>query len=114
MTLSAAQDGPVPGPPRIRRIEVLPFPSSRRAVTAAVRAGHRIVPMHGLLGVDATEARRLLADHEPPLSMTPFVVAAVARAVAVHPEGHAHRHWRRRRGPPPHPPRQISGAGPAD
>jgi pyruvate/2-oxoglutarate dehydrogenase complex dihydrolipoamide acyltransferase (E2) component len=75
---------------------VLPFPSSRRAVTAAVRAGRRIVPMHGLLEVDVTDARHLLADREPPLSMTAFVIAAVARAVAAHPEVHAYRDWRGR------------------
>ena len=79
---------------RPRGLEVLPFPSSRRAVTAAVRAGRRIIPMHGLLEVDVTEARRRLADHDPPLSMTAFVIAAVARAVAVHPEVHAYRNWR--------------------
>jgi pyruvate/2-oxoglutarate dehydrogenase complex dihydrolipoamide acyltransferase (E2) component len=75
---------------------VLPFPPSRRAVTAAVRAGRRIAPMHGLIEVDVTEARRLLADREPPLSMTAFVVAATARAVAAHPEVHAYRDWRGR------------------
>ena len=79
---------------RPRGLEVLPFPSSRRAVTAAVRAGRRIVPMHGLLEVDITEARRQLADHDPPLSMTAFVIAAVARTAAVHPEVHAYRNWR--------------------
>jgi hypothetical protein len=39
---------------RPRGREVLTFPSSRRAVTAAVRAGRHIVPMHGLLEVDVT------------------------------------------------------------
>jgi pyruvate/2-oxoglutarate dehydrogenase complex dihydrolipoamide acyltransferase (E2) component len=75
---------------------VVPFPSSRRAVTAAVRAGRRILPMHGLLDVDVTDARRLLDGHEPPLSMTAFVIAAVARAVAARPEVHAYRDWRGR------------------
>jgi pyruvate/2-oxoglutarate dehydrogenase complex dihydrolipoamide acyltransferase (E2) component len=70
-----------------------PFPSSRRLVTAAVRAGRRIVPMHGLLDVDITEARRVLALHEPPWSLTAFVVASVARAAAVHPAVHAYRDW---------------------
>jgi pyruvate/2-oxoglutarate dehydrogenase complex dihydrolipoamide acyltransferase (E2) component len=81
---------------RARDVEVLPFPSSRRAVTAAVRAGRRIVPMHGLLDVDVTEGRRLLDGHRPPLSMTAFVIAAVSRAVAAHPEVHAYRDWRGR------------------
>jgi pyruvate/2-oxoglutarate dehydrogenase complex dihydrolipoamide acyltransferase (E2) component len=88
--------GSVLGVGRPRGIEVLPFPSSRRAVTAAVRAGRRIIPMHGLLEVDVTEARHQLADHEPPLSTTAFVIAAVARAVAVHPQVHAYRNWRGR------------------
>jgi hypothetical protein len=68
--------GPVPDQDRPRGVEVLAFPSSRRAVTAAVRAGRRIVPMHGLLDVDVTEARRLLIGSPPPQSMTAFVVAA--------------------------------------
>jgi pyruvate/2-oxoglutarate dehydrogenase complex dihydrolipoamide acyltransferase (E2) component len=84
------------GPARAGGLDVLPFPSSRRAVTAAVRAGRRIMPMHGLVEVDVTEARRLLADHEAPLSATAFVIAAVARAVAAHPEVHAYRNWRGR------------------
>jgi pyruvate/2-oxoglutarate dehydrogenase complex dihydrolipoamide acyltransferase (E2) component len=87
---------PMPSPPRPRGREVLPFPSSRRAVTAAVRAGRRILPMHGLLDVDITEARRLLAGSEPPLSLTAFVIAATARAAAAHPEVHAYRDWRGR------------------
>ena len=81
---------------RARGVEVLPFPSSRRAVTAAVRAGRRIVPMHGLLDVDVTEGRWLLDRHQPPLSMTAFVIAAAGRAVAAHPEVHSYRDWRGR------------------
>lgn len=73
-----------------------PFPSSRRLVTAAVRAGRRIVPMHGLVDVDITEARQLLASHDPPLSLTAFIVASVARAAAAHPGVHAYRDWRGR------------------
>jgi pyruvate/2-oxoglutarate dehydrogenase complex dihydrolipoamide acyltransferase (E2) component len=52
--------------------------------------------MHGLVDVDVTEARRLLAAHRPPLSTTAFVVASVARAAAEHPEVHAYRDWRGR------------------
>lgn len=73
-----------------------PFPPSRRLVTAAVRAGRRIVPMHGLLEVDITEARRLLAEASPPSSLTAFVIASVGRAAAKHPEVHAYRDWRGR------------------
>jgi pyruvate/2-oxoglutarate dehydrogenase complex dihydrolipoamide acyltransferase (E2) component len=81
---------------RARGVVVRPFPPSRRLVTAAVRAGRRIVPMHGLLEVDVTDAHRLLSAPDPPLSMTAFVVASVARAAAVHPAVHAYRDWRGR------------------
>ena len=83
-------------PDRQRGIEVHPFPSNRRLVTAAVRAGKRMTPMHGLLDVDVTEAKRLLTTHDPALSFTAFVVASVARAAAAHPEVHAYRDWRGR------------------
>jgi pyruvate/2-oxoglutarate dehydrogenase complex dihydrolipoamide acyltransferase (E2) component len=79
---------------RPRRVEVRPFPSNRRLVTAAMRAGRRKMPMYGLIDVDVTEANRLLARHDPPASLTAFVVATVARAAAAHPEVHAYRNWR--------------------
>jgi pyruvate/2-oxoglutarate dehydrogenase complex dihydrolipoamide acyltransferase (E2) component len=79
---------------RPRQIETRRFPSNRRLVTAALRAGRHAAPMHGLLDLDVTDAHRLLAHHDPPLSFTAFVVAAVARAVAAHPEVHAYRNWR--------------------
>ncbi len=53
-----------------------------------------MTPMHGLLEVDVTDAKRLLADHEPALSWTAFVIASVARAAAAHPQVHAYRNWR--------------------
>ncbi|WP_404393363.1 2-oxo acid dehydrogenase subunit E2 [Humibacillus xanthopallidus] len=81
---------------RPRSVVVRPFPPSRRLVTAAVRAGRRMVPMHGLVEVDVTEARRLLVDADPPLSLTAFVVASVGRAAAAHPQVHAYRDWRGR------------------
>jgi pyruvate/2-oxoglutarate dehydrogenase complex dihydrolipoamide acyltransferase (E2) component len=81
---------------RPRNVDIRPFPSNRRLVTAAMRAGKRTVPMHGLLDLDVTQAKRLLEASDPPLSFTAFVVAAVARAVALHPEVHAYRDWRGR------------------
>ena len=81
---------------RRRSVVVRPFPASRRLVTAAVRAGRRIMPMHGLFDVDVTTARRLLAAHEPALSLTAFIVASIGRAAAAHPEVHAFRDWRGR------------------
>lgn len=50
--------------------------------------------MYGLMEVDVTEAKRILASHDPPSSLTAFVVASVARAAAAHPEVHAYRNWR--------------------
>ena len=72
------------------------FPPSRRLVTAAARAGRRIVPMVGLFQVDVTAARQALAQADPPLSLTAYVVACVAQAAARHPEVHAYRDWRGR------------------
>jgi pyruvate/2-oxoglutarate dehydrogenase complex dihydrolipoamide acyltransferase (E2) component len=63
-------------------------------VTAAMRTGRRMAPMYGLLEVDVTKARSILASHEPPSSLTAFVIASVARAAAAHPEVHAYRNWR--------------------
>jgi pyruvate/2-oxoglutarate dehydrogenase complex dihydrolipoamide acyltransferase (E2) component len=79
---------------RARGVDIRPFPSSRRLVTTALRAGKRAVAMHGLLELDVTDATDLLARRDPALSFTAFVVAAVARAVAAHPEVHAYRNWR--------------------
>jgi pyruvate/2-oxoglutarate dehydrogenase complex dihydrolipoamide acyltransferase (E2) component len=88
--------GTGPAAVRERGVTVGPFPSSRRLVTAAVRAGRRIVPMHGLFDVDITAARRLLAEEDPPLSLTAFLVASLGRAAAAHPQVHAYRDWRGR------------------
>ena len=51
-------------------------------------------PMIGLLELDVTEAKRKVAGHDPPLSLTAFLVASVARAAADHPHVHAYRNWR--------------------
>ena len=49
--------------------------------------------MYGLVEVDVTKAKQILARHDPPSSLTAFVVASVARAAAAHPEVHAYRNW---------------------
>ena len=79
---------------RPRQVEVRPFPSNRRLVTAVMRAGRRKMAMYGLVDVDVTTANRLLASYDPRWSLTAFVVASVARAAASHPEVHAYRNWR--------------------
>lgn len=78
---------------RERGVERRPFPAERRFVVAAERAGRHMTPMHGLVELDVTEARRLLGEHDPPLSFTAFLIACVARAAAAHPEVHAYRDW---------------------
>src|ERR1700750_1736267 len=82
------------GVERPRQVEVRPFPSNRRLVTAAMRGGRPKMPMYGLVDVDITEANRILASYDPPGSLTAFVVASVARAAAAYPEAHAYRNWR--------------------
>jgi pyruvate/2-oxoglutarate dehydrogenase complex dihydrolipoamide acyltransferase (E2) component len=96
MPAALARQVPDVVPTRERGLTARPFPSSRRLVTAAVRAGRRIVPMIGLIQVDVTTARRLLAETGPPLSLTAYVVACVGRAAAGHPQVHAYRDWRGR------------------
>jgi pyruvate/2-oxoglutarate dehydrogenase complex dihydrolipoamide acyltransferase (E2) component len=85
-----------PTPARQRGTTSRPFPSSRRLVTAAVRAGRQMAPMIGLFQVDITLIRTLLAATDPPLSLTAYVVACVGRAAAKHPGIHAYRDWRGR------------------
>jgi pyruvate/2-oxoglutarate dehydrogenase complex dihydrolipoamide acyltransferase (E2) component len=49
--------------------------------------------MYGLVTVDITDSDRVLRAQEPPGSLTALVVAAVGRAVAVHPEVSVYRSW---------------------
>lgn len=81
---------------RPRRITTRPFPLRRILVVRALRVGRRQAPVHGLLSLDVTRARRRLRESDPPLSFTAFIVACVARAAAAHPEVHAYRNWRGR------------------
>lgn len=72
------------------------MPGRERFARRAMRTGRHIQPIHGLVDVDVTLACRDLERTDPPLSLTAFVVACVARAVAAHPEVHAYRDWRGR------------------
>jgi pyruvate/2-oxoglutarate dehydrogenase complex dihydrolipoamide acyltransferase (E2) component len=87
-------DAREPSVKRARGFEVKRFPPTRRLVTAALRAGNRTKPMHGILELDVTEASRVIEAND--LSFTAFVIAAVARAVARHPEVQAYRNMRGR------------------
>jgi pyruvate/2-oxoglutarate dehydrogenase complex dihydrolipoamide acyltransferase (E2) component len=55
-----------------------------------------MMPMHGLVDVDVTEAIGLMATHQRRLSFTAFVLASVARAAAEYPQVHGYRDWRGR------------------
>jgi pyruvate/2-oxoglutarate dehydrogenase complex dihydrolipoamide acyltransferase (E2) component len=66
-----------------------PFPPARRFVVRAMRAGRSASPMHGLVQIDVTEPLERLETHGG--SLTAFVLASVARAVARHPDVHAYR-----------------------
>ena len=52
--------------------------------------------MYGLIELDVTEPRRLIARADTDLSFTAYVVASVAQAASAHPEVHAYRDWRGR------------------
>jgi len=53
-----------------------------------------MIPTHGLVQCDATDSRAFVEAAD--LSFTAFIVAAVGRAAAAHPEVHAYRNWRGR------------------
>ncbi len=73
------------------------FPPERRLVLDTLRLGHHKPMMHGLVEVDVTLARSLVRHHRErtgeALSFTAFVLAAVGKAVAAHPQVHALRDW---------------------
>lgn len=79
---------------RPRRVETRPIPATRQWVTKALRAGRRMTPTHGLVQCDVTETLAAVKATDPPLSLTAYIVAAVARSAATHPEVHAYRNWR--------------------
>lgn len=80
----------------MRSVEIHKVPRARRLVTEALKVGRGKVPIHGVIDVDVTDARRCLGETDPPLSMTAFVAACVGRAAASHPDVHAYLDWRGR------------------
>jgi pyruvate/2-oxoglutarate dehydrogenase complex dihydrolipoamide acyltransferase (E2) component len=61
-----------------------------------MRAGRRQSPVHGLTQVDVSAVAARFGGGRGELSPTAYVVAAVGRAVAIHPEVAAYRDWRGR------------------
>lgn len=78
---------------RERGYDTRAFPAGRRIVLHALRAGRHISPVYGLIECDVTAPLQRLKAADPPLSLTAYVVATVARSVAAHPEVHAYRDW---------------------
>jgi pyruvate/2-oxoglutarate dehydrogenase complex dihydrolipoamide acyltransferase (E2) component len=82
------------------QFDIQPFPPGREVVVDAgyLAAGRHIV--YGLLELDITRARELVrqlsASGNISMSFTAFIVASLARAVALHPQVQAYRDWRGR------------------
>lgn len=85
---------------RSEDFRTIAFPKERRLVLDTLHLGHRKPMMHGLLEVEITAARALLAEYKASvgeaLSFTAFVLACLGRAAAAHPEVHGRRDWRGR------------------
>ncbi len=73
----------------MRPLQRTAFPSNRKFVLGAMRAGHRATPMTALVNIDVSDTwQRIEAEK---LSPTGLILACVGRAVAAHPEVHAYR-----------------------
>jgi pyruvate/2-oxoglutarate dehydrogenase complex dihydrolipoamide acyltransferase (E2) component len=70
---------------------VRPVPRNRQVVLDLLTRSARRFPVHGLVEFDVGQASSRLAGSEPPVSWTGFVVATMARAVALHPGMNARR-----------------------
>ena len=82
---------------RDRRVVVRPFPAQPPAGDRG-RPGRPPGHAHARAVRSSTSPPHgsLLGSHEPPLSLTAFVVASIGRAAAAHSEVHAYRDWRGR------------------
>jgi len=66
-------------------------PRNRQIVLDMLIGAARRFPVHGLVEFDVGHASSQLAQSESPVSWTGFVIATMARAVALHPEVNARR-----------------------
>jgi len=75
--------------------EVRPFPKIRRAHVDVLREGYRRHTIHGLVEVDLSKARSLVAaEGTGRVSFTGFMTACMAKAVDEDRMLHAHRRER--------------------
>lgn len=76
------------------------FPRLRRFSIDAGVIGRRRNTMHGLIEIDISEPRRILAEHHQQtgekLSFTAYLITCLAQAIAEYPEVQAWRDWRGR------------------
>jgi pyruvate/2-oxoglutarate dehydrogenase complex dihydrolipoamide acyltransferase (E2) component len=70
---------------------VRPVPRARQPVLDRLTSASRRFQVHALVELDVTAAAERLRRSEPPVSWTGFVIATVARAVALHPEVNARK-----------------------
>lgn len=68
-----------------------PVPRERQPVLDRLVGASRRFTVHALLEVDVTEPRARIVNAEPRVSWTGFVIATVARTVALHPEVNARK-----------------------
>ena len=68
-----------------------PIPRERRPVLDRLAGASRRFPVHALMELDVTEPSARLADAEPPVTWTGFILATLGRAVARHPEVNARK-----------------------
>ena len=66
----------------------------RRLIIDSMKLGASKHVIHGLVEVDVSRARTLIAESEADLSFTAYVAASLGRAIALHPIVHALRSWR--------------------
>lgn len=70
---------------------VRPLPRNRQVVLDVLTGAARRFPVHGLVEFDVGSASLRIVDSQPPVSWTGFVIATLARTVALHPEVNARR-----------------------
>lgn len=74
---------------------VRPVPRDRLIVLDMLRGAARRFPVHGLVELDVGRASALIAEAQPPVSWTGFVIGSIGRAIAAHPELNARRAGKR-------------------
>lgn len=70
---------------------IRPIPRERQPVLDRLVGASRRFQVHALVELDVTEPRTLIREAEPRVSWTGFIIATMARAVALHPEVNARK-----------------------